>query len=397
MLRTNWTSRCSAMVLGVALGTAIPIRAGTAQARAPWATDPRTGCTASLRDVELDNWGYSGRRVLTWTGACKDGKADGYGTLTIWDDSMFSDRAFVSRMEITPESGLRMNEGLLNVSLDPSELRIEVARKTVTPFGALVAIYRIRKTQDDYRYRATIMAMGRYLREARPSLNLPNINIDACVKDEGDAEQPPQSPISGGFRECAARLSLRKDQEDPVNAWSDAERAFQGAARRLVEDSFRVVRAARAAAAQQAAAAAQESVARVARAHEEQRVQHLDSLRNQFAKKYGVQGFVDVNQLATNPFNFEGKIVGVVVSFREMVTATTGVLGQGVSGPQILVSRIPRGTFKGGEMLVLAGRVLGKAPVKTPLGEVSLPHLSFVGMQLCENEWRECYLWLTRR
>src|SRR5690348_1247934 len=122
-----------------------------AAAQASWVTDHKTGCTGSLQDVELDSWGYSGKRVLTWTGACQNGKLDGYGTLTIWNDSILSERTFVSRMELTPESGLRMTDGLLTVSVDPSELRIEVARKTVTPFGAQVAIYRKRKTQDDYR------------------------------------------------------------------------------------------------------------------------------------------------------------------------------------------------------------------------------------------------------
>jgi len=367
-----------------------------AAAQAPWVTDVKSGCTASLQDTDLAaGWEYSREWVLTWSGPCKNGKLDGYGTLTIWANSILSERVFVSRMEITPESGLRMSDGLLSASLDPSELRVEVARKTVSPFGAQVAIYRKRKTQDDYRYRATIMAIGRYLQAARPTLNLQNnINIEACVKDEGDVEQAPQSPIEH-FRQCAANVSLRKDRQDPVNPWSDAEKAFQKTASRFVQDSFRVVRATEAAAAEKAEAAARESTARAARAQEGLRVQHQDSLRKQFAKKYGVQVFVNVNQLATNPFNFEGKIVGVVISFREMVTATTGVLGQGVSGPRILVSQIPRGTFKGGEMLVLAGRVLGKAPVKTPSGEVSLPHLSFVGMKLCE--WSECYAWLTGR
>ncbi len=45
----------------------------------------------------------------------------------------------------------------------------------------------------------------------------------------------------------------------------------------------------------------------------EQRAPYLANLRNQFAKKYGVQVFPNQDDLTTNPFNFEGKTVGIVV------------------------------------------------------------------------------------
>jgi len=179
----------------MAFAVGVSPRAAAQAGQPPWASDRETGCTASLQDIEkIDARRYSDKFFLTWTGACKSGKLDGYGTLTIWNDSILSVNSFVSRMEMTPESGLRMNDGILNVSLQPSDLRIEVAQKSETQFYAAVAIYRKRKTQSDYRYRATTLAIGRYLQAALPSLGLlDHSNVMACIKDEGDVEEAPQT------------------------------------------------------------------------------------------------------------------------------------------------------------------------------------------------------------
>ena len=220
----------------------------------PWASDRETGCRASLQDIEkIDARRYSDKFFLTWTGACKGGKLDGYGTLTIWNDSILSGSSFVSRMEMTPESGLRMNDGVVSVALQPSDLRIEVAAKTVTPAGiAQVAIYRKRKTQSDYRYRATTLAIARYLQAALPSLGLlNNVNVVACIKDEGDVEPPPQSP-GGRFGHCEAEVALQRYPQEPVNVrrvrvlggGSRDEHDFQFAVGQLVRDSLTAVRTA---------------------------------------------------------------------------------------------------------------------------------------------------------
>src|SRR2546423_12865106 len=173
MNRRSWGSRLNWMLPAMLFVVGFSPRAAAQAAKPPWASDRETGCTASLQDIEkIDARRYSDKFFLTWTGACKSRKLDGYGTLTIWNDSILSVSSFVSRMEMTPESGLRMNDGVLSVSLQPSELRIEVAQKSETPFYAAVAIYKKRKTQSDYRYRATILTIGRYLQAALPSLGL---------------------------------------------------------------------------------------------------------------------------------------------------------------------------------------------------------------------------------
>jgi len=261
MNRPTWRSRFSWMLPAMVFVVGVSPRAAAQASKpaqgvghggeAPWASDLRTDCTASLQDVEkIDARRYSDRFFLSWTGACKSGKLDGYGTLTIWKDSILSGSSFVSRMEMTAESGLRMNDGVLSVSLQPSDLKIEVAPKSETPVYAAVAIYRKRKTESDYRYRATILAIARYLQAALPSLGLSpnNSNVMACIKDEGDNEEPPQSP-GGRFLHCEAGVALERYPQDPVNArrvrvlggGSRDEFLFQVAAARLVRDSLTAV------------------------------------------------------------------------------------------------------------------------------------------------------------
>ena len=300
-----------------------------------------------------------------------------------------SGSSFVSRMEITPESGLRMNEGVLSVSLQPSDLRIEVAQKSETPVYAAIAIYRKRTTQGDYRYRATILAIARYLQAALPSLGLPpnNSNVVACIKDEGDDEQPPQSP-GEVFHHCEAGVALQRKPQDAVDVrtvrvlggGSHDEHDFQFAVARLVRDSLTAVWTAE-------LAARGETPASVA---EEQRLQYLANLGYQFAKKYGVQVFPNQDELRTNPFNFKGKTVGILVSLDAMSTATTGVFSGGLVG-EYMVSGIPTGLFRGSNVsVVLAGRVVGRSAN-------GLVQLTFIGMQPCgqESDTIEiCTLWV---
>jgi len=282
-----------------------------------------------------------------------------------------------------------MNDGVLSVSLQPSDLRIEIARKTVTPAGiATVAIYRKRKTESDYRYRATILAIARYLQTALPSLGLlNNVNVVACIKDEGDVEQPPQSP-GEGFHHCEAGVALWRLPQDPESArsvrvlggGSRDEFSFQIAAARLVRDSLTAVWTAELAARGETPASVEE----------EQRLQYLANLGYQFAKKYGVQVFPNQDELRTNPFNFEGKTVGILVSLDAMSTATTGVFSDGFVG-KYMVSGIPTGIFHGSNAsVVLAGRVVGREAH-------GLVQLTFIGLQPCgqESETIEiCNLWV---
>ena len=110
--------------------------------------------------------------------------------------------------------------------------------------------------------------------------------------------------------------------------------------------------------------------------------------RDEFAKKNSVEEWPDTSELSANPFIYEGKIVALRVSFREMQTATQGIFAEVDSmGTLLIVSDIPKGMFKkSGTIVVLAGRVLGKTELQVPLlGLRQVPHLKFIGVHFCQH------------
>ena len=102
-----------------------------------------------------------------------------------------------------------------------------------------------------------------------------------------------------------------------------------------------------------------------------------------FAGKNRVKRFVSCSQLSTNPFAFEGEIVALTVTFDSMLERDRGLFG-----PEcvVVVSGIPLRTFGTQRVeVLLAGKVVGKAEVKFPLGPPSVPHLKFEGVQFCRQ------------
>jgi len=107
-----------------------------------------------------------------------------------------------------------------------------------------------------------------------------------------------------------------------------------------------------------------------------------------FDKKYDVEEWPSGEQLTVNPFAYEDKVIGMVLFFGQMVSATEGTFRS--DNREIVFSDIPKGLFTadntnwGFENIVLAGRVLENKAVKTPTGgEVLVPYLKFIGVQFC--------------
>lgn len=108
-----------------------------------------------------------------------------------------------------------------------------------------------------------------------------------------------------------------------------------------------------------------------------------------FDKKYAVEEWPSGKQLAVNPFAYEDKVIGMILFFGQMLTATEGIFRS--HDGEIVFSDMPKGLFTadnansaGIENIVLAGRVLGNKPVKTPMGgETLVPYLKFIGVQFC--------------
>jgi len=142
------------------------------------------------------------------------------------------------------------------------------------------------------------------------------------------------------------------------------------------------------------------AIAREAKAHDEQRQRELEAKRAQeerynaearrraaqFAEEYTVKEWPSINELSANPFVYEGKVIGIEAQFSTMRSATEGIFG--ASGGVFVVSNIPKGKFRqDGQVVVLAGRVLGKASVNLPrLGTMEVPHLEFVGVHVCSDD-----------
>jgi hypothetical protein len=133
----------------------------------------------------------------------------------------------------------------------------------------------------------------------------------------------------------------------------------------------------------------QAELQRNSRAAEEKKRMEARTRYDQFAKKYGVTKLPTIQELETNPFTYEGVIIAIKSTFEEMSTATQGVFTSRVSSSfsdhPLVVSGIPRGTFTKKGAVMLAGRVLGKTELKTGLGSIAVPHLTFVGVHSCAD------------
>jgi hypothetical protein len=107
-----------------------------------------------------------------------------------------------------------------------------------------------------------------------------------------------------------------------------------------------------------------------------------------FVTANGVKHFVTIQQLAANPFVYQGQVVAVYAVFAQMNSASEGLFGGGEFSDALLVSGVPSARFtQANSMVMLAGRVIGKQEVKLPLlGPTMVPHLSFVGSAFCQQQ-----------
>ena len=105
-----------------------------------------------------------------------------------------------------------------------------------------------------------------------------------------------------------------------------------------------------------------------------------------FVKANGVAHFVTVQQLAANPFIYQGQVVAIYGVFEQMNSATQGLFLS--NDKAFVVSDIPTARFtQQRSMVMLAGRVLGNIKIELPvLGPTLVPHLSFVGSAFCQEQ-----------
>ncbi len=102
-----------------------------------------------------------------------------------------------------------------------------------------------------------------------------------------------------------------------------------------------------------------------------------------FSSKNGVTKLVTNQELFKNPFMFEKQAVAIVVTFVQMQAADQGLFK--FDGDPVVVSDVPKTRFGShAGAILLAGDVLGTTKVQIPgLGEVAVPHLSYIGAEDC--------------
>lgn len=101
--------------------------------------------------------------------------------------------------------------------------------------------------------------------------------------------------------------------------------------------------------------------------------------REAFLKRYGATQIVRGSDLRANPFRFQGQTVAVLQHFSSMIGPGRAQM------TDVVVDGVPSTLFKGGERLLLALKVTGKVAIKTPVGEVMVPHGKYVGMVVCHQ------------
>jgi len=106
------------------------------------------------------------------------------------------------------------------------------------------------------------------------------------------------------------------------------------------------------------------------------------ALFDRFVKQYAIATWPNRQALAANPFVYQGKIVGLYASFERMLTADSALFSAGSS--PLLVTGIPTAAFTTPGAVLLAASVVGTKQVRLPIvGEMSVPHLAYVGAHVC--------------
>jgi len=109
---------------------------------------------------------------------------------------------------------------------------------------------------------------------------------------------------------------------------------------------------------------------------------NLPQARKRVKADLGIQSWITPSQLNRNPYFYKDVVVGMIVQFGRMVSENEAVFDR--SGAQVFVSAVPGNLFQNGELVVLAGRVLGNKGLVSPNGsEKLLPALDYVATFKC--------------
>lgn len=325
-----------------------------------WLKDSKTGCLVFDPAPQQ-------KETVTWTGNCVDGKASGAGEI-VW----YVDGIPLQTEKLTVESGVTMVAGNYTYNVSPADVDFEITdcRKS----GSYRNVRAFVKEGLALWHKELVMPIldmgGEFAQVRCPKANkrgFAAVNVDIYYrKDKDEVMRSEYMRVTERLMVTAGYNSGWGFYENPTKAQRDfndpQNKQYQALLKERNESRNQQALNSRKAA--------------EVNAKNETRARY-----NAFVKKNGVGQFIDSRALEANPFIYEGKTIAVQMEFSEMLTADRAIFGG------ILVSGTPGNLFTAkGTRVVLAGKVLGKTPVKTPFGgEMSVPHLRFIGVHICAN------------
>lgn len=325
-----------------------------------WFEDSTKGCLVFNPNPQPNE-------TVTWSGGCVDGNAEGVGEI-VW----YADGIPAETRPVTGKNGLSMVAGKEAGKISPSDVHFEIRHCDSEGEWPLVLVF----VKDGFalwaeKIHTRILYMAREfaLASCQRKNGVSNIKVAVYYKKHQSEVMLSKYRIVPELRQIHA-VYERKEwglYENPTKAAKD----FLNPQKELYQALLKERNEARNQQAENSRREAEINAKNEARAR-----------YNAFVKKNGVGQFIDSRALEANPFIYEGKTIAVQMEFSEMLTSDRASFND-----RILVSGVPGNLFTArGTRVVLAGKVLGKTPIKTPFGgEVSVPHLRFIGVHLCTN------------
>ena len=108
--------------------------------------------------------------------------------------------------------------------------------------------------------------------------------------------------------------------------------------------------------------------------------------KQDFLKRYGASELVQLGDLQSNPFRYEGKVVAVPCAFAQMLSKDVALFATGF-GAMGIASGAPATRFKGGDGVILIGKVVGQKQIDPGggWGQMMVPNIKFQDAYSCGN------------
>lgn len=345
------------------------------------AADP--GWITTVKGCKVWNSNPQPNESATWSGECFDGKAHGNGILIWYKNGIESSREILST-----KSGSFMEKGVISAKVDASSISFLLGQcdnitsyREITVFVEGKIDLSLNSIANSILEKAAQFAIEKCPKRKKFDNIAVEIYQGGNFKDfeylykKYNTPSPSNSNQIKYFDELNEKNVVNaRNYDDNKLTWREYDnKALQ---KRIFEQKTKYDTKVK--------ALQEEKTRRKMAAHkaeEKRKKQEIRKRYNRFVRKNNVKEWPSIDALSANPFVYEGKTVGIILTFSKMLTATKGIFEE-----EIVVSKIPKRTFTKRTRVILAGRVLGNTAVKTALGgEVLLPYLKFVGVHFCKD------------